>query len=136
MYFSFTIFDLRSAFTRVEVGGTGRGICYSRSGIYDLHLFQLWKGAGAVGVSVFHDLQSAIWIYISAGRGVWVEVSVIHDLRAFCIYSSGGRGVWVWVSFIHNLQSAIYIFFSGVGVSVIHDLRPVISIYFSGGKGV
>ena len=42
-----------------------------------------------VGVSVIHDLQSAISVHVSGG-GVWVGVSDINDLQsALCIYVSG-----------------------------------------------
>ena len=46
-----------------------------------------------VGVSVIHDLRSAICIYFSGGRLVWEGVTVIHDLGSMiCIYLSSGRG--------------------------------------------
>ena len=64
-----SIHDLRSAIRiSVGVGDSGRGVNYSRS-------------------------QSAICIYFSRDKWVWVVVSVIHDLQsAICVYFSEGRG--------------------------------------------
>ena len=84
---------------------------------------------GEVVVSAFHDQRSAIWIYFIGGKGVWVGISFIIS---FFIYPSGEMGVWLRVSVIHDLQSAICIYLSGIEVSVIQDLEFVICIYFSG----
>ena len=121
-YLLLTICDLRSVFTSMQFGG----VCYSQSAICNLHLF--YWGQGYLLLTIC-DLRSAI---TSVGR-LWVGVSVIHDLRsAICIYFSEGRGVFVGVLLfiICDLRSAFTsVGQRGMGRGICtHDLRSVIWI--------